>query len=150
MLEIVCMRIDKWLWAARFFRTRSLAQTQLENSRVSVNGQAAKPSREVLVGDMVAIKCKDIRITVKVLAVSDQRGPAPVAQALYEETSQSQAERAVAREAARAQWAAQGSDAQRPTKRDRRERDAYERRDPEPGEHSWGDRWSADAGALRR
>ncbi len=147
--QTVRMRIDKWLWAARFFKTRSLAQAQIDNGRVRIDDQTVKPSRDVAVGDTVQIHTKDLRITLQVLALSEQRGPAPVAQALYAETEQSKQEREAAKEAGRAQWAAQGAAAERPTKRDRRERDAFEaapdasaKRQAAP---EWNARWSAQA-----
>jgi ribosome-associated heat shock protein Hsp15 len=83
------IRIDKWLWAARFYKTRSLATDEIGKGRVAINDQTAKASREVKVGDMVSTRQGDITRTLKILALSDQRGPAPVAQALYEETPES-------------------------------------------------------------
>ena len=83
------MRLDKWLWAARFYKTRALAVDDIDKGRVQVNGQAAKPSREVRVGDRVALRQGSAarRARGQVLGLSDVRGPAPVAQALYEETA---------------------------------------------------------------
>ena len=83
------IRIDKWLWAARFYKTRSLATDEIGKGRVEVNGQTAKASREVKAGDMVSTRQGDTTRTLKILALSDQRGPAPMAQALYEETPES-------------------------------------------------------------
>ena len=83
------IRIDKWLWAARFYKTRSLATDEIGKGRVEVNGQTAKASRDVKIGDTVSTRQGDITRTLKVLALSDQRGPAPVAQCLYEETTES-------------------------------------------------------------
>ncbi len=80
------LRIDKWLWAARFYKTRSLATDEIHKGRVLANGQDAKPSREVKPGDTVTVRSGPIVRTVTVLALSDVRGPAPVAQALYAET----------------------------------------------------------------
>ena len=87
------LRIDKWLWAARFYKTRSLAVEEIGRGRVQVNGQDAKPSREVKSGDTVALQQGPVRRTVVVRGISGMRGPAPVAQALYEETAYSVVER---------------------------------------------------------
>lgn len=113
-------RIDKWLWAARFFKTRSLAQDAVENGRVRLNGDRVKSSREVRVGDTLVIQAGEFTWTVSVLALSDRRGPAPVARQLYSETAESQAARLKRIETR--QWVADpGSSIKgRPTKRDRR------------------------------
>lgn len=115
-------RLDKWLWAARFFKTRSLASEEIAKGRVSVNGQVAKASREPKLGDLVELHQGDFRRTVRVLGLSNERGPASVAQALYTETEASLALRAQQNEQRRlgiepAQSIEQG----RPTKRDRRQ-----------------------------
>ena len=129
------LRIDKWLWAARFFKTRSLATDEIDKGRVAVNGQEAKPAREVKVGDTVAIRREGLTRTVVVRGLSGVRGPAPVAQQLYEETPESIAERAKAAEQRRyAREPALAIEHGRPTKRGRRELDAA---------RGWGDRWSA-------
>jgi ribosome-associated heat shock protein Hsp15 len=83
------VRIDKWLWAARFFKTRSLAARACELGRVDWNGQTSKPAREVRAGDMVKVKTEGGLYEVEVLGVSEMRGPAPVAQTLYRETESS-------------------------------------------------------------
>ena len=83
------IRIDKWLWAARFFKTRSLASRACELGRVESNGQNVKPSREVHVGDRLEVKTEGGRFEVDVLALSDMRGPAPQARTLYRETESS-------------------------------------------------------------
>jgi ribosome-associated heat shock protein Hsp15 len=138
------MRIDKWLWAARFFKTRSLAQEQLDKGRVQVNGLVAKPGRELRVGDLVALDCKTITVAVNVMQLSEVRGPAPVAQLLYAETPDSVAKREQLRQAAKAAWAQQGPNAgERPTKRDRRERDGFERDVKRANAPDWNDRWQA-------
>ena len=115
-------RLDKWLWAARFYKTRALAAADIERGRVSVNEQIAKSSRELHEGDLVELRQQRSVRTFVVRAVSRQRGPAAEAQALYEETAESVARRE--REAAErklgpepASTMAQG----RPTKRDRRQ-----------------------------
>jgi ribosome-associated heat shock protein Hsp15 len=115
-------RIDKWLWAARFFKTRSLATDEVNHGRVQIEQRDVKPSREVRVGDTITIVQAKIPRTVVVKGISEQRGPAPVAQQLYEETPESLQARAVAMENNRlspepALTIAHG----RPTKRDRRD-----------------------------
>ena len=132
------LRIDKWLWAARFFKTRTLAAEEIGKNRIQVNGDVAKASREVKVGDTVAIRLGGgLERTVRVRGLSGQRGPAPVAQQLYEETPESLAALAAAREQRRmGSEPALSIEQGRPTKRDRRELDQARRSD-------WGDRWSA-------
>jgi ribosome-associated heat shock protein Hsp15 len=93
------VRADVWLWAARFFRTRSLAKQAIDGGKVDVNGSGCKPAKALHVGDRLRIGRGEERLEVVVLALSEQRGPAPVAQALYRETAES----LVTREAARAQ-----------------------------------------------
>ena len=130
------LRIDKWLWAARFYKTRSLAVEEITRGRVTVNEQAAKPAREVKVGDIVAVRKDGIAWIVEVRALSDVRGPAPAARLLYEETAASVAEREQALEARRlAPEPAHAIADGRPTKRGRRELDQ--------ARQGWGDRWSA-------
>jgi ribosome-associated heat shock protein Hsp15 len=130
------LRIDKWLWAARFYKTRSLATDEIGKGRVAVNGQDAKPAREVKVGDTVAIRREAVTRTVIVRAISGVRGAAPIAQQLYEETAQSLSEREQAAQQRRyAPEPALSIEQGRPTKRSRRELD-----DARKG---WGDRWSA-------
>jgi ribosome-associated heat shock protein Hsp15 len=85
------VRIDKWLWAARFFKTRSIAAHACEMGRISSNGQPAKPAREVKIGDLLQVKNEGGEFQVEVLALSDMRGPAPVARTLYQETEASEA-----------------------------------------------------------
>lgn len=116
------VRLDKWLWAARFYKTRTLASHEIAKGRISVNDSPAKPARDVRVGDRIELRRDGGRRTVVVLGVSHVRGPAPAAQALYEETPESLAARAQAAEQRRfgvepAQALAEG----RPTKRDRRQ-----------------------------
>ena len=129
-------RIDKWLWAARFYKTRSLAVDEIGRGRVEVNGQAVKPAREVRHGDTVSVRQGAMQRTVVVRAISDVRGPAPVAQQLYEETPESILAREKAAQQRRlAPEPAHSIDHGRPTKRGRRELDQAQR--------GWGDRWSA-------
>lgn len=115
------MRVDKWLWAARFFKTRSLATQAIDNGRVKLNGERAKPAREVKPGDRLDVRIDEIEWTLTVQALAMQRGPAPVAQTLYEEDPASRARRqqqASDRKLAASPVAAIKG---RPTKRDRRQ-----------------------------
>ena len=116
------VRLDKWLWAARFFKTRSLAAEEIGRHRVSVNGQIAKASRELKPGDELQLRQGSLTRTVVVRALSGIRGPATAAQALYEETAASVAAReALALQRRLAPEPALGLDMGRPTKRDRRQ-----------------------------
>lgn len=129
------MRLDKWLWCARFYKTRALAVEEIGKGRVMVNGQAAKASRELRPGDTVALRQGVVPRTVLVRGLSGMRGPAVVAQQLYEETPESIASREQAAEMRRlAPEPASSLHDGRPTKRDRREIDQA---------RSWGSRWSA-------
>lgn len=130
------LRIDKWLWSARFYKTRTLAAEDIGKGRVEVNGQEAKPAREVKVGDTVSVRRESVTRTVVVRGLSDQRGPAPVAQQLYDETPESlKAREAAAQQRRYAREPALSIEHGRPTKRGRRELDEAQR--------GWGDRWSA-------
>ena len=115
------VRMDKWLWAARFFKTRSLAQRACELGRIHSNGQPAKPAREVHSGDMLEVKNDSGEFQVEVLALSEIRGPAPVAHALYRETEASRAARRKAAEERKAEPHFEGLRSGRPSKRDRRQ-----------------------------
>ena len=116
------VRLDKWLWAARFFKTRSLAAENIGHGRVLVNGQAAKPSREVRVDDRVELRQGPTQRTMVVLGISPSRGPAQVAQLLYRETPESLALREAADIARRlSPEPAASIEHGRPTKRNRRE-----------------------------
>ena len=114
------VRIDKWLWAARFFKTRSIAQRACELGRISVNGQPSKPAREVHVGDLLQVKTEGGDFQVEVLALSDMRGPAPVAQTLYRETEASRKLRQELAEQRKAMPHFEAVHEGRPSKRDRR------------------------------
>jgi ribosome-associated heat shock protein Hsp15 len=130
------LRIDKWLWAARFFKTRSLAAEEVSRDRVSVNGQVAKPSREIKPGDRITLKSQGPERHIQVVNLSKQRGPASVAQQLYTETPESLNAQQLWREQNR--WSPEPALTQshgRPTKRQRRDLDRQR--------HDWGDRWSA-------
>jgi ribosome-associated heat shock protein Hsp15 len=113
-------RIDKWLWAARFFKTRELASKACEMGRIVSNSVRAKPAREVRVGDMLQIKNEAAEFEIEVVALSQQRGPAAVAQALYRETEASAEARRKAVEDRRLLGPIDFAPAKRPTKRDRR------------------------------
>ncbi|MFN3860739.1 MAG: RNA-binding S4 domain-containing protein [Roseateles sp.] len=115
------MRLDKWLWAARFYKTRALAVDAINLGRVRMGGQPVKPARDVKVGDLLTVRIGAVTREVEVRGLSQQRGPAPQAQALYAETPASITAREAAAEARRlapepAATIAQG----RPTKQDRR------------------------------
>lgn len=127
------IRIDKWLWAARFFKTRSLATDEVVRGRVQLGQHDVKPAKEVQVGDTLTLWQGQVKRTVVVKGISGQRGSAPIAQQLYEETPQSLEQRAVAAENRRLSPEPAASIAHgRPTKRDRRDLDK-----------GWNDRWSA-------
>jgi ribosome-associated heat shock protein Hsp15 len=115
------VRIDKWLWAARFFKTRSLASRACELGRIQCNGQPAKPAREVHAGDRLQIKNEGGDFTVEVLELSEIRGPAPVAQALYRETGESRELRLKVAEERKAMPYFDSWSEGKPSKRDRRE-----------------------------
>ena len=115
------VRIDRWLWAARFFKTRSLAQQAIDRGRVLVDGERVKLARPVRIGDELSVRIDDVERAVRVLGLSDARGPAPVAQALYRESDESIARRTERREARRLHVEpAAAIEGGRPTKRDRR------------------------------
>ena len=121
------VRIDKWLWAARFFKTRSLATDAVAGGKVHVNDTRVKPARELHVGDTVDITIGPLRRTVVVRGLTDKRGPAAVAQALYEETTES-IERGERHRAERKLARPLGADlGARPTKLDRRRLEALRR-----------------------
>lgn len=123
------LRIDKWLWAARFFKTRSLAQQAIAAGRVKVDGVRTKPAQDVKPGAMLVIRAGEWQWTVKVIGLSDKRGPAESARRLYEETAESRAERERRQDARRFSPEPASSIKGRPTKRDRRRLDRLERGD---------------------
>ncbi|MFA6970047.1 MAG: RNA-binding S4 domain-containing protein [Gallionella sp.] len=120
------LRIDKWLWAARFYKTRSLAVHAIENGRVLIDGVRVKPAKTIAVGDQLELHLGQARFDIEVLALSDKRGPAPAAQKLYRESDES-----IARRAALAEQLKLQPDVvtfkYRPTKRDRREIEKFRR-----------------------
>ena len=114
------LRIDRWLWAARFFRTRSTAAAAVSGGKVHLNGQRTKPAKAVRAGDRLDVRRGDDRWEVTVLATAERRGPASEARTLYEELPESVERRLREREARRERHLAAGAGAGRPTKRDRR------------------------------
>ena len=129
------LRIDKWLWAARFYKTRSLATEEIDKGRVRINDLEVKPAKEVKVGDTVALRQGPVTRTLVVQGISDKRGGAPTAQLLYEETGASVKLREQLAEQQRLE-PANSQEHGRPTKRDRRSIDKVSNK-------NWGNRWSA-------
>ena len=114
------VRIDKWLWAVRLFKTRTLAADAVKGGRVEIDGQRIKPSRDVRPGDRIEFTTGPVRRIVVVRGTAERRGPASEAARLYEETAESIAERERQAAERRLAWPSGGSDGGRPTKRDRR------------------------------
>ena len=114
------VRIDKWLWAARFFKTRAMATEAINGGHVHVNGQRIKPARTINVGDKVTVTKPPYTFDVEVLALSEKRGPASQARLLYEETQQSQQKRETLREQIKLQAANAPAPRRRPDKQQRR------------------------------
>jgi ribosome-associated heat shock protein Hsp15 len=121
----MAVRIDKWLWAARFFKTRSLASHACELGRIEANSQQAKASREVRVGDHLRIKNESGEFQVEVLVVSEMRGPSAVAQTLFRESDASRELRLKLAEERKAMMAFGGLPDTKPSKRDRRDIDRF-------------------------
>jgi ribosome-associated heat shock protein Hsp15 len=120
------VRLDKWLWAARFFKTRALAAEAIAGGKVTIGGDRVKPARPTQVGDMVAVRLGPYEHVVRVKALSERRGPASVAATLYEEAPESRAAREKLSEQLRMAPAAFVYEEKgRPTKRDRREIDRF-------------------------
>ena len=122
------VRMDKWLWAARFFKTRSLAARACELGRIESNGQAAKPAREVHVNDSLRVKNDSGEFHIEVLGLSEIRGPAAVAQALYRETDASREARSKLAEERKAMMSFDMVREGKPSKRDRREIERFRHR----------------------
>ena len=122
------VRIDKWLWAARFFKTRSAAQQAIEGGKVKLNGERTKPAKDVKAGDRLTIHIGLYDWHVTVVKLSSQRGPAPVARLLYEEDEASRAarEEAIAKRRVTFEPAAARKGEGRPTKRDRRDLERWQ------------------------
>ncbi len=121
------MRLDKWLWAARFFKTRALAQKHIELGRVMVNGQKVKNSKYISVGDKVHLTLNSLPHLLTVLALNHQRRPAPEARTLYEEDAKVAQEREQQKLLDQASRVTAAYPDGRPTKRDRRELDKVKR-----------------------
>ena len=119
------VRMDKWLWAARFFKTRALAARACELGRIQSNGQPAKASREVRAGDLLQVKNDSGDFVVEVLVLSEMRGPAPVAQTLYRETAASRELRLKLAEERKTVQDFASLREGKPSKRDRRELDRF-------------------------
>ncbi|WP_455207074.1 RNA-binding S4 domain-containing protein [Kaarinaea lacus] len=115
------LRIDKWLWAARFYKTRSLASDAVKTGKVLVNGQKIKPSKEISIGDILSIRQSYFSKSVTVLELCSRRGPATVAATLYQETAESVLNRERLKEIQQAQPALRRAGQGRPTKRERRQ-----------------------------
>jgi len=126
--EIVRVRLDKWLWAARFFKTRALAVTAIETGKVEVNGERAKRAKQLQVGDELQIRLGPYHHVVTVRAVSERRGPAAVAAGLYSESEEAKKARQAMQIQVKAAQAVPGYDRGRPTKKDRREIERLKRR----------------------
>ena len=122
------VRIDKWLWAARFFKTRSLATEAVNGGKVELNGLRPKPSKEVKIGDQLRVRLGPFIHELTIRALSDRRGPATAAALLFQETAESIAAREKLREQHRLAPVAQYDDGGRPTKKDRRSMSAFEER----------------------
>ncbi|MEG0920748.1 MAG: RNA-binding S4 domain-containing protein [Comamonas sp.] len=136
--ETATMRLDKWLWCARFYKTRAIAVEAISKGHVKVNQASAKPSKEIRAGDIVELKQANIPKTVTVNALATTRCPAPIAQALYTETTESITQREALSEQRRlAPEPATTLTAGRPTKRNRRDLN---------GLRDWDERWSASEG----
>ncbi len=131
------LRIDKWLWAARFYKTRSLATEEIDKGRVRVNDVEVKPAKEIKVGDTIVLRQGPVTRTLMVRGISDKRGGAPQAQLMYEETEASRDLRERHAQQQRLEPAT-SQEHGRPTKRDRRSIDKVNGK-------SWGSRWSASA-----
>lgn len=127
--ETVRVRLDKWLWAARFFKTRALAADAIESGKVEVNGERAKRAKQLQAGDMVRIRLGPYQHLVKVLALSERRGPASVAATLYEEDPDARKAREALQIQVKAAQSASGYLPGRPTKKDRRDIEKIRRRE---------------------
>ena len=128
-MDILKIRLDKWLWAARFYKTRGLSADAIDAGRVEVNGERAKRSRLVQAGDRVRIRIGPYEHLVLVKAVSEKRGSASIAQSQYEEDPESKKAREAMAAHVRAMNANTGYESGRPTKKDRREIERLRRRD---------------------
>jgi ribosome-associated heat shock protein Hsp15 len=122
------MRLDKWLWAARFFKTRSIASGEVDAGHVELNGDRAKPSKLVKIGDEIRVRSHQATYVIHVRALAERRGPPAEARALYEETEDSRLERERLAEQRRLAPTPAYEKGGRPTKRDRRDMSRVKRR----------------------
>lgn len=125
------MRLDKWLWAARFYKTRGLAQAAVAGGKVKLGGERVKPAKEIAAGDVLTIRVGEFEWTVTVRALSDRRGPAQAARQLYEEDEASRARRIAQVADRRAHAAVWGERKGRPTKRERRQLERWRSKEEE-------------------
>ena len=126
--ETTRVRLDKWLWAARFFKTRAIAAEAIEGGKVEVNGERAKRAKQLQAGDSVRIRLGPYHHLIKVLIVSEKRGPAAVAKTLYDEDAESRKAREALQVQVKAAQSASGYTPGRPTKKDRRDIEKVRRR----------------------
>jgi len=126
--EISRVRLDKWLWAARFFKTRALAATAVETGKVEVNGERAKRAKQLQVGDELHIRLGPYHHVVTVRAISEHRGPASVAAGLYSESDEAKKAREAMQLQVKAAQSVPGYDRGRPSKKDRRDIERLRRR----------------------
>ncbi|MCB1582856.1 MAG: S4 domain-containing protein [Marinicella sp.] len=115
------VRIDKWLWAARFFKTRSLAKKMVEQGKIKIDGQKCKPSRNIDIGNQISIKKNDLTWVVDVLQIADKRGSATIAQTLYAETEESIKQRESSTLLKKMEFHSTPKPEKRPTKKQRRD-----------------------------
>jgi ribosome-associated heat shock protein Hsp15 len=127
--ETTRVRLDKWLWAARFFKTRGLAVDAIDGGKVEVNGERAKRAKQLQAGDSVRIRIGPYHHLIKVLALSERRGPASVAATLYEENAEGRKAREALQLQMKAAQSASGYTPGRPTKKDRRDIEKVRRRE---------------------
>jgi ribosome-associated heat shock protein Hsp15 len=125
MAELTAVRVDKWLWAARFFKTRALATDAVDGGRVQINGLRVKPSKDVKPGDRIEVTIADLHWELHVEGLSEKRGPAPEARKLYRETEASIAARQKVQEERQLRVEPALDIHGRPTKRDRRQIDRW-------------------------
>ena len=123
------MRIDKWLWAARFFKTRALAQAAVTGGKVKLNDERVKPAKDVRAGDALAIRVGEFEWSVTVRAVAERRGPVELARTLYAESEESRARRSAQMADRKAHGSVGGERKGRPTKRERRHLERIRRRE---------------------
>ena len=119
------VRLDKYLWAARFYKTRSISTEAIDGGKVRLNGDRVKPAKEVKAGDMIELRAGDAEYTILVTALADKRGSADIARTLYAETAESQTARAAAAEKRRRVSDPAEQIFARPTKKDRRDLDRF-------------------------